>query len=121
VTRRADRAVRGRRVDHDPEGRFLQSELEDHRLVLRMYGHRVAHPAIFEDLLAALAALAPAVHDVVRKDRAQLFDGKRMVAADAFEPGQQLAAVLKASVFAYFLNFSASVEFPEDPDFNKTN
>ena len=43
----------------------------------------VTHPAVAQDLLAALAALAPVAHDIEGEDRTELFDRQRVVAADA--------------------------------------
>ena len=55
----AHRSVRRRRVHDDPEGRLVQAELEDHVVVGGVNRHRVAHAAVAQHLLAALAALAP--------------------------------------------------------------
>ncbi len=41
-----NRAVGGRRVDDDPVGRLLQTELQDDVIVTRVNGHRVAHPSV---------------------------------------------------------------------------
>ena len=77
--------MRRRRVDDDAERRLLQAELQDDLVVLRVDRHGVAHAAVPQDLLAALAALAPVLDDVVRKHGAQLLDRQRIVAADAVE------------------------------------
>ena len=63
-------------VDHDAEGRLLEPELEDHLLVLRVDRHRVAHPAVPQDLLAALASFRPVLDDVEGQDGAELLDRK---------------------------------------------
>ena len=79
----ADRAVRRRRVHHDPEGRLVQPELEDHVVVCRVDRHGVPHAAVAQHLLAALAAFAPVVDDEVGQDGAELLDRERVVATDA--------------------------------------
>src|SRR5579864_4563241 len=78
-----------RRIDDDPERRLLQPEFENDLLVLRMDGHGVAHPAVPQDLLAALAALPPVPDYVIRKDRTELLDRQWKVTADALERGEQ--------------------------------
>ena len=87
----ADRAERRRRVDADAIRGLVQAELEDDLLVARVDRHGVAHAAVAQDLLAALAAFAPVLDDVVREHGTELLDRERMVAADAFQLGEQRA------------------------------
>ena len=61
----------------------MQSKCENDRVVLRVNRHGVTHAAVLQDLLAALAGVAPILYDVVRQDRAQLFDRQGKVSADA--------------------------------------
>ena len=68
---------------------FLQAELENHLLVLRVDGHGVAHAAVAQDLFAALAAFPPVLDDIEGQDRAQLLDRQRVVAPDAVERRDQ--------------------------------
>ena len=77
----ADRAMSGGRVHTNAVGRLVQPELENDRVVLRVNGHGVTHAAVLQDLLAALTAFAPILHDVVGEHRAQLLDREREVAA----------------------------------------
>ena len=89
--RQADRAVRRRRVHADAVRGLVQPELENDGVVLRVDRHGVAHAAVLQDLLAALAAFAPVLHDVIRQNRAELLDRQREVAADALQLGDQRA------------------------------
>ena len=43
----------------------------------------MTHPAVAQDLLAALAAFTPVCHDVERQDGTELFDRQGIVPADA--------------------------------------
>ena len=99
--RQSDRPVGRRRVDDNPERRLLQTELENHLIVLRMNGHRVAHSAVAQDLFAALAAFSPVLHDIVRKHRTQLLDRERVVAADSFERRHQHARLARNADAAF--------------------
>src|SRR6476469_7982912 len=78
-----DRPVSRRRVHADPERWLLQPKLQDHVVILRVDGHRVAHAAIAEDLDAAFTPFAPVLDDVPGKNGTQLFDREWKVAADA--------------------------------------
>ena len=100
--RQPDRPVRRRRVDDDAERRLLQAELEDDLLVLRVDRHRVAHAAVPQDLLAALAALAPVADDVEGEDRAELLDRERVVAADARRAAAMSTRVSGGTVMPHF-------------------
>ena len=94
--RQADRAVGRGRVHANAVGRLVQSELEDDGVILRVDRHRVTHAAVAEDLLAALAAFAPVLDDVIREDGAELLDRQRVVAADALQLGDERARVRRA-------------------------
>src|SRR5262249_61377889 len=102
--RRARRLVGGRRVGGDGGGGFGGAELEDVLLVRRVDGHRVAPPAVPQDLLAALAAFAPVLHDVIREDRAELFNRQRVVASDTFQGRQQHAGRRRHGQAAFLRN-----------------
>ena len=54
-----------------------------------MDGHRVTHPAVPKNLLAALAAFAPVADDVEGEDRAELLDRQGVVASDPRQGRQQ--------------------------------
>ena len=62
---------------------FFRPNCEDHVLVARVDRHRVAHPAVSEDLLAPLAALLPVADDIEGQDRTELLDRQRVVTSDA--------------------------------------
>ena len=54
-----------------------------------MDGHGVAHAAVPQDLLAPLAAFLPVANNIEGQDGAELLDGKRVVAADTVQVGDQ--------------------------------
>ena len=95
VVRPIDPCVVGR-VHANAIGRLVQAELENDGVVLRVDRHGVAHAAVAEDLLAALAAFAPVLDDVIGEDGAELLDRQRVVAADAFQLGDERARARRA-------------------------
>src|SRR5580765_144541 len=54
--------------------------------------HCVTHAAVAQNLLAALAALAPVAHYIEGEDRTELFDRERVVAAHAVQLRDQHAS-----------------------------
>src|SRR5262249_27427955 len=100
--RQPDRPVRGRGIDHNPECRLFQAELQDHLIVLGVDRHRMTHSAVAQNLLAPLTTLAPVPHDIERQHRAELFDRQRVVAPDPLERRQEYAGVSWYSDAALF-------------------
>ena len=76
-------------VDDDAVGGLFEAELENDVVVAAVDGHRVAHAAVSQNLLAALTALTPILDNIKGEDRAEFLNRQREVAAHAGELRQK--------------------------------